>query len=42
MASSSSRSPSHRSVFDAGYIRAEFEAAGISPHFIPLIWKYAS
>ncbi|KAK1652260.1 hypothetical protein QYE76_070065 [Lolium multiflorum] len=40
MASSSSKQPSHRSVFDAGYIRAEFEAAGVSPHFIPLIWKY--
>jgi hypothetical protein len=42
MASSSSKQPSHRSVFDAGYIRTEFEAAGVSPHFIPLIWKYAS
>lgn len=48
MASSSSSSsssppppPPRRSVFDAAYIRAEFAAAGISPHFIPLIWKYA-
>ncbi|KAG8073905.1 hypothetical protein GUJ93_ZPchr0006g41367 [Zizania palustris] len=40
MASSSSLPPSRRSVFDAAYIRAEFAAAGISPHFIPLIWKY--
>ncbi|BAF11216.1 dual-specificity RNA methyltransferase RlmN [Oryza sativa Japonica Group] len=47
MASSSSSSsssppppPPRRSVFDAAYIRAEFAAAGISPHFIPLIWKY--
>ncbi|KQK23055.1 hypothetical protein BRADI_1g71000v3 [Brachypodium distachyon] len=41
MASSSSSSPPpRRSVFDAAYIRAEFDGAGISPHFIPLIWKY--
>lgn len=36
----SSPPPSRRSVFDASYIRAEFAAAGISPHFIPLIWKH--
>ncbi|KAF0914217.1 hypothetical protein E2562_027794 [Oryza meyeriana var. granulata] len=40
MAASSSPPPPLRSVFDAAYIRAEFAAAGISPHFIPLIWKY--
>jgi hypothetical protein len=42
MASSSAAPPSRRSVFDAAYIRSEFSAAGISAHFIPLIWKYAS
>ncbi|CAL4929663.1 unnamed protein product [Urochloa decumbens] len=40
MASSSAATPSRRSVFDAAYIRSEFSAAGISTHFIPLIWKY--
>ncbi|XP_006649584.1 dual-specificity RNA methyltransferase RlmN [Oryza brachyantha] len=40
MASSSSPPPPLRSVFDAAYIRGEFAAAGISSHFIPLIWKY--
>ncbi|KAM3230336.1 hypothetical protein ACQJBY_060870 [Aegilops geniculata] len=40
MASSSSSPPARRSVFDAAYIRAEFDAAGISPTFIPTIWKY--
>lgn len=29
-----------RSVFDAGALRSEFDAAGISPQFIPIIWKY--
>ncbi|THU64897.1 hypothetical protein C4D60_Mb01t31340 [Musa balbisiana] len=29
-----------RSVFDGGALRTEFESAGISPHFVPLIWKY--
>ncbi|PNT77960.1 hypothetical protein BRADI_1g70965v3 [Brachypodium distachyon] len=38
--SSSSSPPPRRSVFDAAYIRAEFDGAGISPHFIPLIGKY--
>jgi len=42
MASSSAAAPSRRSVFDAAYIRSEFSAAGISAHFIPIIWKYAS
>nr|TKV97600.1 hypothetical protein SEVIR_9G505100v2 [Setaria viridis] len=42
MASSSTATPSRRSVFDAAYIRSEFSAAGISAHFIPLIWKYAT
>nr|CAD1837837.1 unnamed protein product [Ananas comosus var. bracteatus] len=28
-----------RSVFDGGALRTEFESAGISIHFIPLIWK---
>lgn len=42
MASSSRATSSRRSVFDAAYIRSEFSAAGISGHFIPLIWKYAS
>lgn len=32
---------SFRSIFDAGEIRSEFENAGISCKFIPLIWKYA-
>ncbi|KAJ4716148.1 Ribosomal RNA large subunit methyltransferase [Melia azedarach] len=30
----------HRSVFDGGIIRAEFDKAGIKPHFIHSIWKY--
>uniref|UniRef100_A0A804LFI5 Radical SAM core domain-containing protein n=1 Tax=Zea mays TaxID=4577 RepID=A0A804LFI5_MAIZE len=42
MASSSKAPSSRRSVFDAVHIRSEFSAAGISAHFIPLIWKYAS
>lgn len=42
MASSSRATSSRRSIFDAAYIRSEFSAAGISGHFIPLIWKYAS
>jgi hypothetical protein len=42
MASSSKAPSSRRSVFDAAHIRSEFSAAGISAHFIPLIWKYAS
>ncbi|OAY71844.1 uncharacterized protein LOC109721303 [Ananas comosus] len=29
-----------RSVFDGGALRTEFESAGISIHFIPLIWKH--
>ncbi|WOL00567.1 hypothetical protein Cni_G09280 [Canna indica] len=29
-----------RSVFDGGALRTELENAGISPHFVPLIWKY--
>lgn len=29
-----------RSVFDASFVRTEFDKAGIKPHFIPLIWKY--
>ncbi|XP_010942797.1 uncharacterized protein [Elaeis guineensis] len=29
-----------RSVFDYGALRTELENAGISAHFIPLIWKY--
>ncbi|KAG6507685.1 hypothetical protein ZIOFF_033036 [Zingiber officinale] len=29
-----------RSVFDGGALRAELESAGISPNFVPLIWKY--
>ncbi|XP_071726241.1 uncharacterized protein [Rutidosis leptorrhynchoides] len=29
-----------RSVFDAGFIRTEFENAGINTQFIPSIWKY--
>lgn len=40
MASSSKAPSSRRSVFDAAHIRSEFSAAGISAHFIPLIWKY--
>uniref|UniRef100_A0A804LFI7 Radical SAM core domain-containing protein n=2 Tax=Zea mays TaxID=4577 RepID=A0A804LFI7_MAIZE len=40
MASSSKAPSSRRSVFDAVHIRSEFSAAGISAHFIPLIWKY--
>lgn len=28
------------SVFDRSVITAEFQNAGISPNFIPLIWKY--
>lgn len=28
------------SVFDCSIITAEFQNAGINPHFIPLIWKY--
>nr|GEZ35379.1 dual-specificity RNA methyltransferase RlmN [Tanacetum cinerariifolium] len=31
---------SFRSVFDAAFIRTEFEKAGINPNFIPIIWKY--
>eukprot|EP00268_Persea_americana_P051474 TRINITY_DN568_c0_g1_i4.p1 TRINITY_DN568_c0_g1~~TRINITY_DN568_c0_g1_i4.p1 ORF type:complete len:332 (-),score=43.65 TRINITY_DN568_c0_g1_i4:489-1484(-) len=31
---------SFHSVFDLGAIRSEFQAAGISPQFIPSIWKY--
>jgi hypothetical protein len=43
MASSAAAAPpSRHSVFDASYIRSEFAAAGISAHFIPLIWKYGS
>ncbi|KAG2704722.1 hypothetical protein I3760_05G017900 [Carya illinoinensis] len=30
-----------KSIFDAKEIRAEFEAAGINPSFIPIIWKHA-
>ncbi|ONK76376.1 uncharacterized protein A4U43_C03F27040 [Asparagus officinalis] len=29
-----------RSVFDAGALRSEFEASGISTRFIPIIWKH--
>ncbi|MQL95080.1 hypothetical protein Taro_027748 [Colocasia esculenta] len=29
-----------RSIFDAGALRGEFESAGISTHFLPLIWRY--
>ncbi|KVI10838.1 uncharacterized protein LOC112505810 isoform X2 [Cynara cardunculus var. scolymus] len=29
-----------RSVFDASFIKAEFEKAGINTHCIPSIWKY--
>ncbi|XAR52924.1 23S rRNA (adenine(2503)-C(2))-methyltransferase [Bertholletia excelsa] len=29
-----------RSVFDASEIKAQFENAGISTQFVPLIWKY--
>nr|XP_043620244.1 dual-specificity RNA methyltransferase RlmN [Erigeron canadensis] len=29
-----------RSVFDAGFIRTEFDKAGINTQFIPSIWKY--
>lgn len=29
-----------RSVFDAAFIRTEFEKAGINTHCIPSIWKY--
>ncbi|KAJ0982123.1 hypothetical protein J5N97_010378 [Dioscorea zingiberensis] len=29
-----------RSVFDAGALKAELESAGVSPSFIPAIWKY--
>ncbi|KAF5731852.1 radical SAM domain-containing family protein [Tripterygium wilfordii] len=29
-----------RSIFDGAHIRAEFDKAGISLHFIPLIWKH--
>lgn len=42
MAASAAAPLSRRSVFDAAYIRSEFSAAGVSAHFIPLIWKYAS
>ncbi|KAJ4834942.1 hypothetical protein Tsubulata_047377 [Turnera subulata] len=28
------------SIFDAADVRTEFEKAGISSHFIPIIWKY--
>ncbi|KAL6645627.1 hypothetical protein ACP70R_017235 [Stipagrostis hirtigluma subsp. patula] len=38
--SSAAAAPPRRSVFDAAYIRSEFAAAGISAHFIPLIWKH--
>ncbi|XP_022763508.1 uncharacterized protein LOC111309017 isoform X2 [Durio zibethinus] len=30
----------HRSVFDAAELRAQFNDAGINPQFIPSIWKY--
>ncbi|CAA6667413.1 unnamed protein product [Spirodela intermedia] len=30
-----------RSVFDAGALRSEFESAGISTKFLPLIWRHA-
>ncbi|XP_078441803.1 radical SAM superfamily protein [Wolffia australiana] len=29
-----------RSIFDAEALRSEFEAAGISPKFVPLIWRH--
>ncbi|XP_072992345.1 uncharacterized protein [Typha latifolia] len=29
-----------RSVFDRGALRTEFDNAGISPRFIPIIWKH--
>ncbi|XP_047307356.1 dual-specificity RNA methyltransferase RlmN [Impatiens glandulifera] len=29
-----------RSIFDASFLRAEFDAAGINSQFIPLIWKH--
>ncbi|RWW67844.1 hypothetical protein BHE74_00024687 [Ensete ventricosum] len=28
-----------RSVFDGGALQTEFKSAGISPHFVPLIWN---
>lgn len=39
-----SRRPTHlmaiSSIFDGGELRRQFHSAGISPNFIPFIWKY--
>ncbi|XP_051139365.1 uncharacterized protein LOC127257098 [Andrographis paniculata] len=29
-----------RSVFDASAVKSDFESAGISPNFVPLVWKH--
>lgn len=30
----------YKSVLDASAVKAEFEAAGVNPNFIPLVWKH--